>query len=154
MVKSRSSFRSHLLLFIVVEVLFVVILFREIPETHLLTMIGIGHVTYRWVVVLAGAIRERLRHVWQRFLATYLPIVYHVVVHLRVGVETIHSGEARHPWEDLWIIVWAIVAWGIILWGEILLHRRSHCETHHVHAHKHCEDEGHDDCEDEDMNAN
>jgi len=105
MAKNRTSFLLHLLLFVAVEVIFVFILFRELPETNLLSAIGIGHISYWLIILFAGAIREHLHHVRQRFLATYLPIVYHVVVHLWIGVETIHAGEIHREGEDIWIIV-------------------------------------------------
>ncbi len=147
MTKNRTSFWLHLLLFVVVEVIFVFILFRELPETNILSAIGIGHISYWLIILFAWAVREQLRHVRQRFLATYLPIVYHVVVHLWIGFETIHAGEVRHEWEEIRIIIGAIIAGGLILWWEILLHRKYHCDTHHVHTHEHCEEDGHEDCE-------
>lgn len=147
MFKNWKSFALHVLLFVVVEVLFVVILFREFPETHLLSIVGIAHASYWLVVVVAWLVREQVRHIRQRFLATYIPIVYHVVVHLRVGAEVIHAGEEHRAGEDIWIIIWALVAWVVILWGEILLHRKYHCDTHHTIAHKHCEEDGHSECE-------
>ncbi len=147
MTKNRRSFGLHLLLFVLVEVIFVFILFRELPETNLLTLIGVGHISYWLIILFAWAIREHLRHVRQRFLATYLPIVYHVVVHLRIGVETIHAWENHHKGEEIRIIIWAIIAGGLILRWEILLHRKYHCDTHHAHTHEHCEEDGHTDCE-------
>jgi len=151
MTKNRRSFGLHLLLFVFVEVIFVLILFRELPETSLLSAIGIGHVSYWLIILFAWAIREHLRYVRQRFLATYLPIVYHVVVHLWIGAETIHAGELHHEGEEIRIIIWAIIAGGLILRWEILLHRKYHCDTHHISAHEHCCEEGHNDCEELDL---
>lgn len=151
MAKNRKSFSLHLLLFVVVEILFVVVIFHEFPETNVFTAIGVGHLAYWIIVLLAGIYRESVKHVWQRFLATYIPIVYHVALHLWIWVETLQAEEVyidEHAGEHTWIVIWTIVAWLLILWWEWLLHRKFHCDTHHILAHAHCEEEGHDDCED------
>jgi hypothetical protein len=51
MKKAFSRFGLHLLVFIIIEVIFVLILFRELPETNLITLIGILHTSY-WLILL------------------------------------------------------------------------------------------------------
>ena len=51
MKKAFSRFGLHLLVFILIEVIFVLILFRELPETNLITLIGILHTSY-WMILL------------------------------------------------------------------------------------------------------
>lgn len=153
MIKNRQSFFLHLLLFVVVEVLFVVVLFHEFPETNIFTAIWIGHLTYWLLVIGAGVYREYAKYVWQRFLATYLPIVYHVAVHLwvlKVTLDTVGADIHEHEGNEAWIIIWTLAAGVLIFWGERLLHRKYHCDTHHIHAHEHCMEEGHEECEDKD----
>jgi len=87
-----KQFLLHLGLFAVIEIIFVLIIFREFPQTNLLTLIGVLHTSYRGVVVLAGWLREKYAHfVRQKFLCTYLPVLYHVIIHVYVGIETVHE---------------------------------------------------------------
>jgi hypothetical protein len=126
----------------VIEVIFVFLIFREFLETDLLTAIGILHTSYWWVLLFAAWIREKCTKVWQRFLATYVPIVYHVIIHLIawwISVEDMWQHHDEHSL--LWIIIASISAGVLILVGEHLLHRTTHCETHHAAAHIHCHDE-------------
>ncbi len=51
MKKAFSRFGLHLLVFILIEVIFVLILFRELPETNLITLIGLLHTSY-WLILL------------------------------------------------------------------------------------------------------
>jgi lysylphosphatidylglycerol synthetase-like protein (DUF2156 family) len=138
-----KNFLLHLLLFLVIEVIFVFLIFREFLETDLLTAIGILHTSYWWVLLFAAWIREKCQRVWQKFLATYLPIVYHVGIHLiagRMSVEE-HMHEEHHDEHSLMRIIIASIAAGVLIFiGEYLLHRTTHCETHHADAHVHCHD--------------
>lgn len=147
-----KSFFQHLILFVLIEVLFIFILFRELPETNILSAIGIWHSIY-WVVLLLAAFwREKTHKVWQRFLATYTPVVAHLVMHLWVWVITLETYDIHaHEEEGGWLILWVIMLGVLIYRGEWLLHRNIHCETHHHKAHSHCVQKGHDECEDEDM---
>lgn len=142
---SFTSFIKHLGVFVIIEIIFVLLLFREFPETNLYTLIGILHLSYWIILVLAGWLRERSRHVWQRFCCTYVPIVYHLAIHLYAGRAAIeiHSGEEHDEHSLTWMIIWALLLWGLIRAGEWYLHRALHCQTHHASAHAHCED----DCE-------
>jgi len=131
---------KHLLLFVGLELVFVFLLFREFPGFWLWSALGVGHTTYRLVVVIAWLLRERLTYVWQRFLATYLPLLFHFVIHLWVGVETLEfAHEHIHQAEDLWLIVWIIGLGVLIFVWEYLLHRTSHCDHHHWRVHKDCD---------------
>ena len=100
---------------------------------------------------MAWWLREKYAHrVWQKFLCTYLPVLYHVIIHIYAGIETVHemtehAGEHHDEHSMTWLIVGTASAWILIAFGEYRLHRTTHCETHHVSAHKHCHDE---DCED------
>ena len=147
-----KSFFSHLALFALIEIIFVLIIFREFPETSLFTLIGLLHTSYRWIVLLAWRLREKYTHlVRQKFLCTYLPVLYHVVIHIYIGIQTVHemseySGEHHDAHSMPWLIVGTLSAGVLIALGEYWLHRTRHCDTHHISAHKHCHDE---ECEDQ-----
>ena len=91
--------------------------------------------------------REKYAHlVRQKFLCTYLPVLYHVVIHIYVGIETVHemseySGEHHDEHSMTWLIVGTVSAGVLIALGEYWLHRTRHCDTHHLSAHKYCHDE-------------
>lgn len=139
--KLSKSFFLHLLLFLVIELIFVFLIFREFPETHLLSLVGILHTSYWAVLIFAGWIREKCSQVWQKFLASYLPIVYHVAIHFIAGRVSIETMGEHHDEHSLpWIIIASISAGILILIGEYLLHRNLHCATHHASAHAHCHD--------------
>lgn len=53
MKQSLQNFLIHVGLFLLVEIIFVVIIFREFPPFNLLTLTGILHASYRMVVVVA-----------------------------------------------------------------------------------------------------
>ena len=151
MMNSYKNFFQHLWLFLVIEVVFVFIIFREFPSVSLLTLTGILHLSYWVIVIIAGTIRERYAHrVWQKFLCTYLPIVYHVIIHLYVGMETLHHmeehGHAHDEHSMIWLIVGTLAAGVLIGLGEYWLHRTTHCVTHHHKAHASCHDDA---CEDD-----
>ena len=98
MKKALSRFGLHLLVFITIEIIFVLILFRELPETNLITLIGILHTSY-WIILLwAGRLRERMHTARQKALCTYLPVLYHLFIHLYAGRAAIemHHEEAGH----------------------------------------------------------
>lgn len=141
MKESFQSFLKHLWIFLIIEIIFVLLLFRELPETSLYTLIGILHLSYRLILVIAGRVRNRVTRIWQKFICTYLPIIYHLAVHLYVGWAAVEAHGDEH--NLTWLIVWALLLWGLIWGGEWYLHRALHCQTHHVSAHKHCQD----DCE-------
>jgi len=141
------SFVYHLSLFIIIEILFVLIIFRELPTTNLLSLIWILHTSYRLAILLAWWLREQYtRRVWQKFLCTYLPVLYHVFIHVYISIVTLHEMTDEHHDEHsmTWLIVGTVSVWVLIALGEYWLHRTTHCETHHISAHKHCHD---GDCE-------
>lgn len=149
MKKALSRFGMHLIAFIIIEIIFVLILFREFPETNLITLIGIFHTSYRLILLFAWRLRERMSAVWQKALCTYLPILYHVFIHLYAGWAAIemHHEESWHIHDEHelgWMIAWALLLWVLIFIWEYLLHRKLHCDSHHEKAHAHCHD---GDCE-------
>lgn len=141
---NRKSFLQHLLFFVIIEVIFVIVLFRELPETNRFTLIGVLHTSYWWILLVAWWIREKVHKVRQKFLCSYIPLLYHVFVHVWVSVaaleELSHHDEHSLPRLISW---WVLLGWLIWLW-EWRLHRSVHCETHHQTAHAHCHDH---DCE-------
>ena len=146
--ENLTNFLNHLGLFLLVEIVFVLIIFREFPETSLLTLIGVLHTSYWIVILLAWFVREKYAYrVRQKFLCTYVPVVYHVVIHIVAGAMAVeemagHAHEQHHDEHSvLRLRVGTICAWVLIALGEYWLHRTRHCETHHVKAHVHCHDE-------------
>ncbi|USN57018.1 MAG: hypothetical protein H6766_00680 [Candidatus Peribacteria bacterium] len=141
----------HILLFVVVEFLFILIIFHELPPINLVTLIGIGHLAYWLLMPIFGRLHERVHSVWAKFLVAYTPIVLHVLLHVIVVAEVVseHSDEigTAHEHEILRMIIGTIVAGVVIFIGEYLLHRTTHCETHHHSAHQHCCEDGHGECE-------
>jgi len=148
-----KDFLLHLLFFALVEVIFALIIFREIPSGNAFTLMGLLHVSFWAIIFIAWWLREKYAHrVWQKFLCTYLPVLYHVIIHVYVGMITVHemtehAGEHHDEHSMTWLIVGTISAWVLIAFWEYRLHRTTHCETYHISAHAHCHDE---DCEMED----
>ena len=134
---------SHILVFVLIEILFVFVVLHEFPEVGLFEKIGIVHITYWILVIGAGFLRERLHKYRQKFLATYLPVVFHMAGHIYVGYATIESVEAHSTWDShslLWIVL-ATISLGVLIFvWEWLLHRKTHCDHCHQDAHAHCED--------------
>lgn len=85
MSRRTHTFLLHLGLFVLVELVFTVLIFRELPALSLLTSIGIVHCTYLVLVLIAGWLREETHPVWAKFLCTYVPIVIHVIGHVWVA---------------------------------------------------------------------
>ena len=107
MYSSFQALLKHLVVFLLIEIVFVLILFREFPETNLISLIGILHLSY-WIVILAaGWLRERCTRIWQKFLCTYVPVLYHLAIHLYAGRVAIEMHEEAH--HDEHSIVWMIV---------------------------------------------
>ena len=138
----------HLLLYVVIEVFFVLLIFHEIPHIDILSSIGLWHLSYWFVMIFFGVVRKYVHHVWQRFVATYFPLLFHVVVHLWIGAELIESYQ-RNDGSILWIIFSVIILGILIYIGELLLHRKYHCDSHHGSLHKDCMKKWHVDCEKE-----
>lgn len=138
-------------MFLLIELIFVVLIFREFPSFSLVSMTGILHLSYWGLVIVAGLVRERYaRAVWQKFCCTYLPVVYHVVIHIVLAVYMVHEhhdhAHHHHEHELGWMIGGTLVAGILIALGECWLHRTRHCMTHHQQAHQHCH---HTECEDQ-----
>lgn len=141
---SLVSMLTHLAVFLVVELVFVLLVFREFPSISLVSLTGILHLSYWAIVIGAGLIRELYaKAVWHKFFCTYFPVVYHIVIHVYLGrhlVHDHHGHDHHHDHEMGRIIVGTIIAGGLIALGEYRLHRTSHCATHHQQAHQHCHD--------------
>ena len=135
-----TNFLKHLWLFLLVEIIFVFLVFREFPPFNLLTLTGILHTSYRAIILWAWILREYFHTVWKKFLATYIPLVYHVFIHLYVGFETVEQLGKEHENESISIIIATILVGALIAYGEYRLHRKDHCDTHHLRTHKHCHD--------------
>jgi hypothetical protein len=143
MKKKLFSLISHLLVFIAIEILFVLAVLHEFPEIGLFEKIGIVHTSYWGLLIIAGLRREKLHKYRQKFLATYIPVVYHIAGHIYVGMITVETMDehAHDEHSTIWMIIATIVLGIFIFVGERLLHRKYHCDTCHVEAHKHCHEE-------------
>jgi hypothetical protein len=142
MKQSLKNFGLHLLVFILIEIIFVLLVFREFPETNFITLIGILHTTYWIILLIAWRLREKVTTIWQKWLCTFVPLVYHLFIHIyatRAAIDMHHHDHHDH--DMIWMIVWVVVLWVLIFVWEYVLHRKIHCDTHHADAHKHCHDE-------------
>lgn len=134
-----SSF-LHILLFVLIETAFVVIILHEFPSVSFFEDLGIIHLLYWIALFIAWFVRESLKNFQVKFLATYLPIVLHVVGHFYIWHETlslVHSEEHS----GIWLLISTVVLGILIFLWEYLLHNKYHCETHHERVHKHCHDD-------------
>ncbi len=136
-----KSLFAHIALFVLIEVTFVLIVFRELPVVSLYTTIWIAHIVY-WIVVLACSVwREKSKRLIIRFMALWTPMIIHLLIHIYIWFETIEEHghwHEHHDWEAGWLVVWTLVAWVLLYYWEKLLHTHQHCTTHHTHAHKAC----------------
>lgn len=138
--KLISSF-LHILLFVVIEVSFIFIILHEFPEISFFEDLWIIHLSYWIFIFIAWYIRESINNYKVRFLATYSPVVFHIVWHLYLWEETINHIEVHSHTTEFWLIISTIVLWIFIFVWEYLLHKRYHCESHHAKAHKHCKED-------------
>lgn len=137
-----SSF-YHILLFVFIEILFVFIILHEFPEVSFFETLWIIHALYWILVFVAWILREKAKKYWQKFLATYLPIVYHIAWHIYITLFTVEyvQEHAEHNHEIFWIVLWTVILWIFIFVWEYLLHKRYHCDHFHQKAHKHCKED-------------
>lgn len=148
---TAKSLLAHIGLFLLVEIIFVLIVFREFPAVNLYTKIWIAHLIYRGVVVLCWLRRRKAQKVMTKFIALRAPMVLHLLIHVRIWIETVEEhahGHEHHEWEVLWLVIWTLIAGLIIYRWEKLIHRNNHCETHHQAAHDACIEHDCLDCED------
>lgn len=142
--KKFISSAYHLLVFVLIEILFVFIVLHEFPKFHLYEKIGIIHLIYWVILIPAGYAREKAKKVWQKFLATYIPVVYHIAGHIYIGfaiIKTAGENDYERQHSLAWLIV-ATLALGVLIFlGEWLLHKKIHCDTHHWKVHKHCKND-------------
>lgn len=145
--KQLMSLLSHLALFVIVEILFVFIVLQELPSVSLFSLIGIVHLMYWISLIVAGITREYCTKLRQKFLCSYGPLVFHVLWHIFVGLETLEHIAEQHDDHDhsiVWMIIATISVWIILFLWEYLLHRKTHCEVHHDEFHKGtCEHDNH-----------
>lgn len=138
--KNWKSNLQHFVAFIWIEVIFVVVLFRELPETNFISLLWVLHASYWCVILLFGWIREFAHRVRQKFLCTYIPLLYHVAVHIFASYIALEKFWHHEEHNIYWLISWWLLLWGLIWLWEWRLHRSIHCETHHKSAHTHCHD--------------
>lgn len=140
MKKRLFSSLLHILIFVIIEIAFIMIILHEFPAVSFFEKIWIIHLFYWIAIFVAGYIRESMRSFQTRFLATYLPILIHVLGHLYIGHETLEIATQHTEHSNIWILVSTFVLWIFIFVGEYLLHNKYHCETHHESVHKSCKE--------------
>lgn len=133
-----SSF-LHILVFVVIEIAFVFIILHEFPEISFFEELWFIHLSYWVMIFLAWYLRESLKWYKIRFLATYLPVLFHVFWHLYIWHETVELIWAHSHGSEFWLIISTVVLWIFIFLGEYLLHKKYHCDSHHESLHKHCD---------------
>lgn len=137
-----SSF-LHILLFVIVEIIFVFLILREFPEISFFEDLWIIHLLYWISIFVAWFARESIKSYQVRFLFTYIPVVFHIAWHLYIWEQTIELIE-NHWHEDtsiFWLIISTISVWILIFIWEYLLHKKYHCDFHHDKVHKHCKED-------------
>lgn len=94
------------------------------------------------MIFVAGYIRESLKSYKTKFIATYFPVIFHVLGHLYIWHETVEIvGKHSHGHGEVWLLISTVILWIFIFIWEYLLHKRYHCESHHAKAHKHCKED-------------
>lgn len=132
-----SSF-LHIFIFVLIEIAFVFMILHEFPEVSFFEELGLIHLSYWILIFIAWYARESLKWFQLRFLATYIPVVFHVAGHFYIWHETIELLETHTHSSEIWIIISTIVLWIFIFIWEYLLHKKYHCDSHHDRVHKHC----------------
>lgn len=142
--KDILPFFWHLGVFVLIEIFFVFLILREFPSVSLLGTVWLIHLAYWIIFIFAGIIRIKIRPYWWKFLATYIPVVLHIIGHIYLiflTVETVAEETHEHGHNEHsigWMII-STVALGVLIFaGEWLLHRKQHCDVCHQEAHKHC----------------
>lgn len=141
--KSIVSLFLHLLLFVVVEIIFVFLILREFPEVSFFEDLWIIHLAYWISIFVAWFTREHINSYQVKFLFTYTPVVFHIFWHLYIWEKTIWFIENNWhtPSSNFWLIISTISVWILIFIWEYLLHKKYHCDHHHDKVHKHCKEE-------------
>jgi len=135
-----SSLLGSMIVFGLVEILFVLFIFHEIHIGDFATLSGVLHLSY-WLVVLGcGWLRTRWSNVLFKAICTWFPIVYHVLLHVVMAGYLVHTHHDGHDHSLMMLIVLSIISLGLVFAWEYVIHRRWHCVTHHDHAHVHCHD--------------
>lgn len=138
--KLLSSF-LHVIVFVIVEILFVFIILHEFPEVNFFEYLWIIHLLYWLSIFVAWYIRELVNSYKIKFLATYLPVVFHIIGHLYIWEKTIQNIKNHSHFNEFWLIISTICLWIFIFIWEYLLHKKYHCEHCHSEVHKHCKED-------------
>jgi len=86
--KLLSSF-LHIIAFVIAEILFVFIILHEFPEVNFFEYLWIIHLLYWFSIFVAWYIRELVNNYKIKFLASYSPVVFHIMGHLYIWEKTI-----------------------------------------------------------------
>lgn len=142
MKKKFWSLLAHVSIFVIIEILFVLLILREFPKISLLSTVWIIHLGYWFVVLIAGILREKIKPYRWKFLASYLPVLMHIIWHVYIMYLTVDTVMQDDHWREthslFWLIITTCALWVLIFLGERLLHRKQHCDTCHAQTHKKC----------------
>ncbi len=133
----------HVLLFVIVEILFVFLILNEFPEVSFFEELWVIHLIYWISIFVAWFLREHIKSYIVKFYMTYIPVVFHIAGHLYIWEKTIEQieNQTRIHTSDFWLIISTICLWIFIFIWEYLLHKKYHCEHSHAKVHKHCKEE-------------
>lgn len=140
MKKNILSSLIHLWVFVVIEVLFVFLVLHEFPEISLIESIGIVHLIYWISIFIAWFLRARFKKYIFKFLATFLPVLFHVLWHIYIGHNTLEHAATHSHGSPIWLIISTLTLWVFILIWEYLIHQKYHCDVHHESVHKDCKE--------------
>lgn len=138
MKKKIISSILHVLLFVLIEILFVFLILHEFPKISFFEKIWIIHIIYWICVFIAWYVRENIEKYQVKFIATFIPVLIHIIWHLYIWEETINQVNPHSEHSALWLIISTISLWIFIFIWEFLLHRKYHCEHAHQKVHKNC----------------
>lgn len=143
---NKKNLFYYLLWFVAIEIIFLLLIFREVPHIWLFSAIWILHLLFFISIFISWYLRVKSDNLILKFIYTYTPVVLHLIIHIIVWLWLLHLFEHSHSHhhhdehEIIWMIIWVIIAWIIIFIWEKLLHNKVHCETHHQKLHKSCHD--------------
>ena len=118
----------HVILFVVIEILFIWFLFGEIPSVSFFTSIGIGHLLYFISLLAFGYLRLRSNNYLVRSMSFLLPIVLHAIIHVVVISDEVHDHCMHHNYDKIYLIVMAIAISCMVIIVEYIFHKKEvHC---------------------------
>lgn len=144
MKKRLISSLLHIWVFVIIEIAFIFIILHEFPEIGFFEKLWFIHLIYWIFIFIAWYIRENLKSYKTRFLATYSPVVFHILWHIyiwNITIKTIADNSEHAHNSSFWLTVSTIILWCFILAWEYLIHKKYHCDSHHKKVHKHCKEE-------------